>query len=139
MRIGKTLKPGRPGTARWVHRFGDRLIAVRYRYDSQSAMRYTTVELVTDACPWSKGVSFPRGADPDGLAPEVVFVRVSYNEAALRERVKAAGGRWDQARRAWEVRFEEVIRLGLKHRIQFLTDAPDNGARARKTNQSSQI
>ena len=139
MRVGKTLKPGRLGTARWVHQFGDRLVAVRYRYDSQHALRYTTVELVMDTCPWIKGVNFPRGADPDGLAPEVVFVRVSYNEAALRDRVKAAGGRWDQARRAWELRFEEVIRLRLKHRIQFLTDPPDGAAPAPRSSQSSQI
>jgi hypothetical protein len=86
-------------------------------------LRYTTVELIVDTCPWTSGVSFPRGADPDGLAPEVVFVYVSYNERALRERVKAAGGRWDKDRRAWELRFEHVVRLGLRDRIQFLTDA----------------
>ena len=123
MRIGKTVRPGKPGSARWVRRFGDRLICVRYRYDRARSMRYTTVELIVDTCPWTSGVSFPRGADPDGLAPEVVFVYVSYNEQALRERVKAAGGRWDKQRRAWELRFEHVVRLGLKHRIQFLTDA----------------
>lgn len=71
--------------------------------------------------PWR---SFPRGAGPDGLTPEVVFVYVSYNEKALREQVRAAGGRWDKRLRAWELRFEHVARLGLKHRIQFLTDAP---------------
>jgi len=129
MRIGKTLKPGKPGSARWVRRFGDRLISVRYRYDRARSMRYTTVELVVDTCPWTPGVSFPRGADPDGLAPEVVFVRVSYNEQALREQVKAAGGRWDKERRAWELRFEHVARLGLKHRIQFLTDDPARSER----------
>ena len=124
MRIGKTVKPGKPGSARWVRRFGDRLICVRYRYDRGRSMRYTTVELVVDICPWTPGVLFPRGADPDGLAPEVVFVQVSFNEQALREQVKAAGGRWDRERKAWELRFEHVIRLGLKHRIVFLTDEP---------------
>ena len=53
-----------------------------------------------------------------------MFVYVSYNEKALREQVKAAGGRWDKHLRAWELRFEHVARLGLKHRIRFLTDAP---------------
>lgn len=127
MRVGKTVKPGKPGSARWVRRFGDRLISVRYRYDHARSMRYTTVELVVDTCSWTPGVSFPRGAGPDGLTPEVVFVYVSYNEKALREQVKAAGGRWDKHLRAWELRFEHVARLGLKHRIQFLTDAPFGG------------
>lgn len=127
MRVGKTIKPGEPGSARWVHRFGDRLISVRYRYDHARSMRYTTVELVVDTCPWTPGIAFPRGADPDGLAPEVVFVRVSYNEQSLRDKVKAAGGRWDKQRKAWELRFEHVARLGLKHRIQFLTEEPNTG------------
>ena len=100
------------------------MISVRYRYDRARSIRYTTVELVVDTCPWTPGVCFPRGADLDGLVPEVVFVQVSYNEHALREQVKSAGGRWDKKRRAWELRFEHVVRLGLKHRIQFLTDDP---------------
>lgn len=124
MRIGKTIRPGRPGTARWVSRYGDRLIAVRYRYDPARALRYTTVELVAEACPWTKGVNFPKGMATDDLAPETVYVRVSFQESELRERVKAAGGRWDKERKAWELRFERVVRLGLKHRIQFLTDPP---------------
>ena len=85
-------------------------------------MRYTTVELVVDACPWTLGVSFPRGADADGLAPEVVFVCASYNEQSLREQVKAAGVAGTNSAGAWELRFEHVARLGLKHRILFLTD-----------------
>ncbi len=124
MRIGKTLRPGRPGTARWVSRYGDRLIAVRYRYDPARALRYTTVELVAETSPWTRGVHFPKGMALDDAAPETVYVRVSFQESELRERVKAAGGRWDRERKAWELRFEHVIRLGLKHRIQFLTDAP---------------
>lgn len=122
VRVGKTVKPGRSGSARWVHKFGDKLIAVRYRYDTRRGMRYTTVELVVDTCPWLPGTRFPSGPDPDGLGPETVFVRISYSEEALRERVKAAGGRWDKNRKAWEVRLEHVTRLGLRDRIQFLTD-----------------
>ena len=62
MRIGKTVKPGKPGSARWIRRFGDRLISVRYRYDRARSMRYTTVELVVDTCPWTPR-KLPRQPD----------------------------------------------------------------------------
>ena len=124
MRTGKTIKPGRPGTARWVGQFGDRLVAVRYRYDSERKMRYTTAELIVEECPWVRGTSFPRGSGHEGLHPEVVFIRVSILERELRARVKAAGGVWNGERKAWELRFDEVIRLGLKGRIKFVTDPP---------------
>ena len=125
MRIGKTLKPGRPGTARWVERYGDRLVAMRYRYDPARSMRYTTVELVVDSCPWRSGTGFASTDGDRDLVPETVFVRVSYLEPDLRARVKAAGGRWDPTRKAWEIRFAEVARLHIRDRIQFVTDPLD--------------
>lgn len=124
MEIRKTLRPGAKGTRRWIRRYGDRLIAVRYRYDPQRDRRYTTVELVVDEFPWQAGTRFPKGADPDGLRPEVVMVRIRYQEHALRDHVKRAGGRWDPTHKAWEMRFEEVVRLGLEARIHFLTQPP---------------
>ena len=125
MRLGKTLKPGRPGTARWVQRYGDRLVAMRYRYDLARSLRYTTVELVVDTCRWRPGTAFGPARDDHDLVPETVFVRVSYLEPELRARVKAAGGRWDPARKAWEIRFADVTRLRIRDRIQFVTDPVD--------------
>jgi hypothetical protein len=136
VRVGKTVKPGRCGSARWVTKFGDKLIAVRYRYDKRRGMRYTTVELVVDACPWLPGTRFPSGPDREGLGPETVFVRISFGEENLRERIKAVGGRWDKTRKAWEVRLDHVTRLGLRDRIQFLTDPPANSGTSRTRHSS---
>ena len=35
----------------------------------------------------------------------------------LREKVKAAGGRWDPDKRVWHVTMEQVLQLGLSGRV----------------------
>lgn len=59
MRVGSTLKPGAPGTRKLTQRYGDRLVAVRYRYDKPSQRRYTTVELIEDSQPWYDTTAVP--------------------------------------------------------------------------------
>lgn len=48
----KTLRPGDPGTEKFVKRFGERLIAVRYRGNPSRRVRSTTVEIVVDEGFW---------------------------------------------------------------------------------------
>lgn len=119
-KVQRTVRPGARGTLRYVRRYGDDLVAVRYRYDAARQLRYTTVELVVDERPWFPGGrvgALTHSIDP----PERVFVEVSYHEDLLRARVRNAGGRWDPKRRAWELPFETVKRMGLEGRIQFKT------------------
>jgi hypothetical protein len=47
-----TLRPGARGTIRLVHQYGDQLLFVRYRYNTDSGMRYKTIELIVDEQPW---------------------------------------------------------------------------------------
>lgn len=56
-----TLPPGRNGTKKLLRQYGDRLLRVRYRYDSETRRRLTTVELIVDEVPW----------DPPGTPPPV--------------------------------------------------------------------
>ncbi len=51
MKVRTTLKAGEQGTKRLVDKYGEKLIAVRYRYDRQKSMRYKTVEIIEDAIP----------------------------------------------------------------------------------------
>jgi hypothetical protein len=44
----KTLRPGQPGTKRFVKKFGNRLVCVRYRVNQNRRVRSTTVELLVD-------------------------------------------------------------------------------------------
>ena len=109
MEVRVTLRPGQRGTKKLVERFGDRLICVRYRYDVTSHRRVTSVELVVDEAPWTPSA-------PANMA-ETVAVRVNYDESALRQKVKQAGGRWNAERRVWLLPFGRVRALGLVDRI----------------------
>jgi hypothetical protein len=48
----KTLRPGDAGTDRFVEKFGNRLVAVRYRGEPVRRVRSTTVEIVVDEGFW---------------------------------------------------------------------------------------
>ncbi|TNE48749.1 MAG: hypothetical protein EP343_15175 [Deltaproteobacteria bacterium] len=54
MQVKLTLKPGQPGTVRLTKQYGERLIAVRYRYDKASQKRYKTVELIVETIEWNQ-------------------------------------------------------------------------------------
>jgi len=117
-RVQRTVRPGARGTLRYIRRYGDALVAVRYRYDARRHLRYTTVELVVDERPWSPGGrSGLINTDQD--SPECVMIRVDFHEGQLRARVRNAGGRWNPKEKAWEMPFEAVKRMGLEARIVF--------------------
>ena len=115
MRVGQTLRPGQRGTRRYVERYGDRLVCVRYRYDEARQRRLTTVELVADVGPW-----MPR-------AGTVVGVRVAWGEAEVAQRVKSAGGIWDARQKVWRLRAGDVRRLGLADRMVRVPTDSDGG------------
>ena len=108
--VGLHLKPGQKGTKHLVAEYGDRLVCVRYRYDTARKKRIKTVELVVAERDWE-----PRFA-PD----EIVALRVAYNEVATRRRVKQAGGTWNSNRMVWQLRYDRVVAFGLRRRIVTL-------------------
>jgi hypothetical protein len=105
-----TLRPGDPGTKRHLEQFGEKLVAVRYRYDEAKSRRYTTVEIIVDDRPWTPEKHF---SDPDRL----VGLRVGYAEETMRHRVRAAGGAWDRATKLWWIALHAVVQLGMEERI----------------------
>jgi hypothetical protein len=102
------LRPGQRGTKQWVAKFGDRLVCVRYRYDAQHHKRYTTVEAIV-----AEGLWTPPPPAPD----TIVGVRVAWGEAALARQIKAAGGQWNRQQQLWNIRYDQVVALGLVDRI----------------------
>lgn len=48
---------------------------------------------------------------------ERVAVRIEVYEMKLREKVKAAGRRWDSDKRVWHVSMEQVLQLELNGRV----------------------
>ncbi len=109
MRARSKLKPGQPGTRKLTQQYDDRLVCVRYRYGVLQRRRFTTAEIIVDEAEW----------DPLPSATarrERVAVQVAVHEVKLREKVKAAGGRWDPEQRVWHVPMEQVLQLGLQDR-----------------------
>ena len=109
METQDSLRPGDEGTGKLVAKYGDRLVCVRYRYDSKSRTHYKTVELIEEAKP-----------EVPGCAKDFteVAVRIGFQEEELRERVKAAGAKWDVLNKTWIMRFEDAQALDLQDRIQ---------------------
>jgi len=93
------LKPGQKGTQRLVDRFGAALVCVRYRYDERTGDNLTTAEIIVDRRP--RGA--PRYRDAD-----MVAVAVAYTETAIRDKLKAAGGRWNPDEWVWRVSFGAI-------------------------------
>lgn len=85
------LKPGQKGTKKLLTEHGDALVCVRYRYDEASRTRMKTIELVVEKRPWNPPTK--KFADHD-----LVPVRISFADSAMREKAGAAKGRWDRKR-----------------------------------------
>ena len=111
MQTRLSLKPGQKGTKKLLAKYGDQLVAVRYRYDVERQRRYKTVELVVEELPWQ-----PR-IDPETRLPLDLEVRV----IRLHQQVKAAGGQWNVTGKVWELEYREVVRLNLEGRLMSVT------------------
>ena len=113
------LKPGQKGTKGLLAQYGDRLICVRYRYDAKRRRRLKTVELVV-------AERYLEPPPPRFAHDQIVGLQVAFAEAAVRDRVKQAGGTWNPDRRLWRLRYDRVVDLGLSHRI---VDTPASNSR----------
>ena len=109
MEVKATLKPGMNGTKKYLQKYGDQLVCVRYRYDKQRNKRQTTIELIVDEQDWMQGYNIR----PDKVVP----VKIEYSEKELREKVKQAGAFWDKDKKAWLLSLKLIYKLGLENRI----------------------
>ena len=110
MKSKKILKPGKPGTKRWLAKYGNDLYCVRYRYDIERKERITTIEIIVDRGKWeNNNKRIPRN--------KMVGINLKYEEMNLRRLVKNAGGRWNKDKKIWEMPYGEIISLGLTKRI----------------------
>jgi hypothetical protein len=117
MDVIKTLKPGQNGTKRFVERYGQDLLTVRYRDDPEQNMRYTTVELIVER----KKTLKPQTAAPDTYKQSSNFVQLHIYEweRDLQQRIKQAGGHWHPKLKAWLLDKESVMSLRLEGRIEL--------------------
>ena len=94
------LKPGQKGTKRLTEQYGDKLLCVRYRYDEIRQVKMKTVEIIVDEKPCKPPL---RYQDED-----MVAVTVPFSDKDLRDRLKAAHGRWDPEEKLWRVLFGSI-------------------------------
>lgn len=113
MDVIKTLKPGQNGTKRFVERYGQDLLNVRYRDDPEQSMRYTTVELIVDRKRILKPITPP--AKSTALLP----LHLYEWETDLQLRIQQAGGYWHPKLKAWLLDKENVMALRLEGRIEL--------------------
>lgn len=85
-------------------------MCVRYRYDETTKERWKTVELIIDKRVWKPPPS-------KWSAETLVAIRVGTQERDVRQRVKAAGGKWNPKAVVWELAYRQVVTLGLAERI----------------------
>ncbi len=115
MEVVKTLSPGARGTRRYLEKYSERLICVRYRKDPARRRRLTTVELIVD-----EGPLIPQSHVEKAINPHPnrhILVKISYGEEALRQRAKQAGGKWLPEKRLWQLPYHKALALGLRSRI----------------------
>jgi hypothetical protein len=115
MKIKATLRPGQNGTKRLVEKYGNRLVCVRYRYDEKTGKRYTTVEVIEDEA--STEVAARESGPVQTNQSLRLGVRIEYWESELREQAKAKGAIWRPRQKLWEMRYDDVIELGLESRV----------------------
>jgi hypothetical protein len=111
MKTRLTLRAGQNGTKKLQRKYGDRLLAVRYRYDAVRRLRLKTVELIEEQLPWE----VPITASATALRP--VTIRLEPDEADLRNSIKAAGGFWLRERRLLQLPYCVVEAMGLQTRV----------------------
>ena len=107
-----TRRPGQAGTRKFLERYGERLVCVRYLYDLEKGCRHKTVELLVETVAWQPGMRRSRRRDE-----EMIAVRIGYEEADLRERAKRLGAIWRPQQRLWEMRWLDAKRLGIANRV----------------------
>lgn len=100
MKSHKHLKPGQKGTRKLLEQYGDKLICVRYRYDEKRQVKIKTAEIIVSETPSTSPLPY---RDHD-----IVSVIVPYTKTALRDKLKAAGGRWDPDEKLWHVTFGAI-------------------------------
>jgi len=107
------LSPGHRGAKQLLARYGDQLMCVRYRRyqdDEQLQKRFKTVELIVE-----EGDGMPQATSKAG--DRRVSLRGAVSELDIRAQVKRAGGIWQRDRRVWDLRYDQVVALGLEGRI----------------------
>ena len=106
----KTLRTGQPGTQKWINKYGEHFLCIRYKYDPVSKKKCKTVELLIDEKEWipSKSKNHPD---------TIVKIKIYFGEVDLGKQIRSLGGKWNRTKQYWEVPYRHVVALGLEDRL----------------------
>jgi hypothetical protein len=110
----KKLKPSQNGTKKLLDLYGDRLLCVRYKFDTMGPLRLKTMEIIVDSSPWIP-------ADDNFPNSTLVELKIGAAEKLLQQKIKTAGGLWNGLKRRWEISLGKVKEIGLRDRIDSKT------------------
>jgi hypothetical protein len=113
LRVTKKLLPTQPGALKLARKYGEALLCVRYRRNSDGTRRYTTVELVVECSPV---VARGQPRTP-ARADAIIGVRIGYQEKQLQALARARGATWDRTARVWRMPLPAAKEAGLADRI----------------------
>lgn len=115
MEVVKTIRPGAHGSHRFLDEWGDKLVAVRYRKAGGQNRIYTTIEVIVD--------ERQTAASPNVRILQMtgrnsaVALRVHFDEQALRQKIKHAGGKWSRQLKLWLLAYNDAVKMGIRDRI----------------------
>ncbi len=109
-KILKKIKAGSTGTKYMTEKYGNKLVCVRYIYDSEKLICTKTIELIEEIHPWNPNKKRIPGN-------KIMHLRVEYGEKYIGQLIKSCGGRWNKEKKYWELPYREVISIGLESRI----------------------
>lgn len=115
MKVIKTIKPGQHGTRRFLKRYGERLVCVRYREEAATRSVFTTVELIVDQREKLPGVD--QSSVYSQRDQQWVALKIAYEESELRSRVKRKGGQWSQREKVWVLMYKHAAEIGILDRV----------------------
>ena len=110
MRTKRKLLPGDPGTKILLAKYSEKLICVRYRYDTQKRKKLKTVELIEEEYDWQpnkKRISVNK----------IVRVKIAYRETESGKLMRRMGVRWNRQEKVWETPCLYALNLGIPGRI----------------------
>ncbi len=100
----------KPATKKLLAAYGARRPCLHYCCNPVSQTIVKTAEIIVEE---SAHQPRPRRLWDDQL----VAVQIGWKEFDPQRQGKQAGGKWNPARRLWEMRRDQVLKLGLKDRI----------------------
>lgn len=118
MKVIKSIVAGDKGSKRFLKKWGDQLLRVRYREDEESGRAITTLEIIVEERA-KLGKNKRQTAYLSVKSRTIVGVQISIDELELRARVKAAGANWDNHKKLWLMSYDDAITLALKTRIEY--------------------